>query len=184
MGKDFSFERLERVRIAEKARHTNQHVGIKRVEFLDVALQVRGILRQRFMLVQHQAPHHPALDRARFVQRKIDAAVLAQKEQHVLELLGPRTRMAWSRRPGLRPRRAGSRGLAATRSERRLDNAVPIRFALALRVHLCAVPAGAVQNKGMLCNPREFRRNRLGRQHQINAPGRDGAAGHGVVLRG
>jgi hypothetical protein len=77
LGKNFAFENVESIRVAEKTRHADEYVGVKRVEFFGIAAEETGVALRRVLLVQHHAPGDAPLDGRRFVQREVHPAMVA-----------------------------------------------------------------------------------------------------------
>ena len=103
LREDRALQRIEGLGIAEEAGDADEHVGVKRVEFLRVALQKSRVIRQRRAPAQHRAPRDAPLDGARFVERKIHPAVLPQNEQDFPKAIVLRLRWPAVRRLRLRP---------------------------------------------------------------------------------
>ena len=71
LGKNFALQNVEGVRVAEKTRHADEHVGVQGVEFFGVASEEIGVGRRRRAFVQHHAPGDAPLDGGGFVEREI-----------------------------------------------------------------------------------------------------------------
>src|SRR5262249_55014761 len=85
LGKNLALENVESIRIAKKARHADEHVGVKRVKFFGVAAKESCIALQGVLLVQHHAPGDAPLDGRGLVQREIHPAMVAEEQQNFLK---------------------------------------------------------------------------------------------------
>ena len=180
LGQNLALENVERFRVAEKTRHADEHVGVEGVEFLGVAPEEIGVVLQRVLLVQHHAPGDAPLDGGGFVEREIDAGMVAQEEQNFLEAVVSRLaasplqlRRAPARAPcaafRVRPRAAAShRPRAPSRTPGRLPPDAEF--------------GRSPSDVGMLRNAGEFLRDVLRRENEIHAARRHRAARHRVVF--
>ena len=184
-GQDLALQHGERVGVAKEAGHADQHVGKQRVELPGVAVQELRVLRQRVAPAQQHAPRDAALDGARLVEREIDAAMVAQQGQHALEAALVAALLAvlalavlglGARAPGPHVGRC-----AAARWQRRCVVLVRRRV-LVVRLRLAGRLGRSARDVRMLGQARELERDRLGREHEIDAARGRGAARHRVVL--
>ncbi len=81
LGKHLPLEYLEGLRVAEKTRDADKHIGVERIQFLRVAAQRLRVAIRRILFLQHHAPGNAALDGRRLVKGKIDAGMVLQQQQ-------------------------------------------------------------------------------------------------------
>ena len=86
--KDAPLQGLERFRIPEKSGHVHEQVVAQRVHLGGVPLEVAEVALERVETVNHHAPGEAACDRRLSIQREIDAALLAQHPEDLVEGLG------------------------------------------------------------------------------------------------
>lgn len=176
-------ERLEGFRVAEKTRDADQHVRVKRVEFLGIAPEKRGVVAQRALPVQHHAPGDAALDGARFVEGEIDPAMIAQQEQNFPEpvlldrsrVVAPRLRFG----PGLP--RPGARTALSTRGQWIVRAFALVGFSLGFGREPGWFAVGA-RDERVLRDPRHLFCDGFRREHKIDATRGNRAARHRVEL--
>ena len=83
--KDFLFQDLERLRVAEKSRHRNQDVLQQRIQLAGILPKQRDVVRHGVRLLQQHAAGDAAVQRVRLVLGKINPRVRPQQRTDVLE---------------------------------------------------------------------------------------------------
>src|SRR5207237_1709277 len=85
LGEDAVFERLESLRLAEKARDVDQDVLIQRLELRAILLQVPCVIAEIFLDIKHHAPHDSPPDRRIAITAEVDAERRAQQLQDITQ---------------------------------------------------------------------------------------------------
>ena len=83
--KDATLQDPESFRIPEKSGHVHEQVVVQRVHLGGVPLEVVDVALERVQAVNHHAPTDAAPDRRLPIQREIDAALLAQHPEDLVE---------------------------------------------------------------------------------------------------
>jgi hypothetical protein len=85
LRKNLALENVESFRVAKEARHADEHIGVKSIEFFGVATEELRAILKGVLLVQHHSPGNAPLDGCGFVEREIHAAMVAEEEQNLFE---------------------------------------------------------------------------------------------------
>lgn len=93
LGEDVALEEVEGFRVAEKAGDADENVGVEGVAFFGVAAKERGVVVDGCQFVQHDPAVDAALDGGGFVEREIDAGMVAEQEDDFLEAVLPGSRV-------------------------------------------------------------------------------------------